>query len=175
MSRSDFHRFTRQGTPTPILPDFTDLQAQWATLSPTGVALSAYAATEKTTAPSCPAYTTGGWTVDPSAPLPTLGQSALTGMTTGVPSSIPHGSITVVSTNGHGSSQISFTSNPNLPYTGASTLTSSHVTGASASSSKTSKASGMRSQPNPVQINDMTVWRTLLSLGGIVLGAMIWL
>lgn len=32
--------FTRQGTPTPVSPDFANLKAQWATLHPTGVALA---------------------------------------------------------------------------------------------------------------------------------------
>ncbi|PYI25656.1 hypothetical protein BP00DRAFT_92602 [Aspergillus indologenus CBS 114.80] len=69
--------FVRQGEPTPVAPDFDNLKAQWATLNPTGVALSDYAASTSTiTPPACPASTAGGWAVDPSAPLPTLGQAA---------------------------------------------------------------------------------------------------
>ncbi|PYI21255.1 glycolipid anchored surface protein GAS1, partial [Aspergillus violaceofuscus CBS 115571] len=68
--------FVRQGEPTPVAPDFDNLKAQWATLNPTGVALSDYAASTSTiTPPACPASTAGGWAVDPSAPLPTLGQA----------------------------------------------------------------------------------------------------
>ncbi|KAJ9249292.1 CAZyme family GH72 [Paecilomyces variotii] len=68
--------YTRQGTPTPISPDFTNLKSQWATLSPTGVALSEYSASaNKVTFPPCPASTSGGWQVNPSSPLPTLGQT----------------------------------------------------------------------------------------------------
>lgn len=171
-------RFTRQGTPTPILPDFTNLQSQWATLNPTGVGSQAYAATVKTTAPACPAYTAGGWAVDPNAPLPTLGQAALSGMTTGVPTTIPHGSITVVPTNGYGSSEASTSSNPNLPYTGGSTsgtTISSTTRSASASSSATSKAAGVRARSNPVLVEEMTVLRSLMLLGGSVFCAMVWL
>lgn len=87
--------YVRQGVPTPIAPDFTNLQAQWATLSPTGVLMSRYAATVTTTPPSCPSYSAGGWTVDPSAPLPTLGEA---GVTAGMPTNVPHGSITSIST-----------------------------------------------------------------------------
>ncbi|BDD62516.1 hypothetical protein MPDQ_000781 [Monascus purpureus] len=65
--------FTRKGTPTPVSPDFSNLKSQWATLSPTGVALSVYAeSTSAITLPECPSSTAGGWAVDPSAPLPIL-------------------------------------------------------------------------------------------------------
>lgn len=68
--------YTRKGTPTPISPDFNNLKSQWATLNPTGVALSEYSASAaKITAPPCPASTSGGWEVNPSSPLPTLGQT----------------------------------------------------------------------------------------------------
>ena len=87
--------FVRQGTPTPVLPDFTNLQGQWATLTPTGVAKSVYASTAPTTVPSCPAYTAGAsaWTVDPSAALPTIGAA---GVSPGAASGVPQGSITSV-------------------------------------------------------------------------------
>lgn len=68
--------FTRKGTPTPVSPDFNNLKSQWATLHPTGVALSAYRKSASSlTAIKCPASTSGGWAVDPSSPLPTLGQT----------------------------------------------------------------------------------------------------
>lgn len=67
--------YTRKGTPTPISPDFTNLKSRWATLTPSGVALSDYTASASNlTPPPCPSSTPGGWTVDPSSPLPTLGQ-----------------------------------------------------------------------------------------------------
>lgn len=70
--------FSRQGTPTPISPDFSNLQAQWATLSPTGVALSAYASSASgLTQPACPTPTPTGWNIDPNAPLPTIGQAVV--------------------------------------------------------------------------------------------------
>jgi hypothetical protein len=83
--------FVRQGTPTPVAPDFNNLQGQWATLTPTGVARSAY--TPSNTAPSCPAYTAGAsaWNVDPGAALPTIGAA---GVSPGSPTNVPQGSIT---------------------------------------------------------------------------------
>jgi len=71
--------FSRSGTPTPVLPDFTNLKSQWATLTPSGVALSAYSASiSQITPPPCPTATPGGWVVDASASLPSLGQTANT-------------------------------------------------------------------------------------------------
>ncbi|PWY92074.1 hypothetical protein BO70DRAFT_348511 [Aspergillus heteromorphus CBS 117.55] len=68
--------FPRKGDPNPIAPDFENLKAQWATLNPSGVALSDYLpSTAAITLPDCPASTAGGWSVDPSAPLPTLGET----------------------------------------------------------------------------------------------------
>lgn len=69
--------YTRKGTPTPKAPDFTNLKSVWATLSPTGVALSAYTASVSNITPlPCPAETSGTWNVNPSSPLPTIGQTA---------------------------------------------------------------------------------------------------
>lgn len=96
--------FTRQGTPTPVAPDFTNLQGQWATLTPTGVSKAAYAATAPTSVPSCPAYTAGGWTVDPSAALPTIGAA---GVSSGIPSGVPQGSITAAAAGSSGTSSVS--------------------------------------------------------------------
>jgi hypothetical protein len=68
--------YTRKGTPTPVSPDFANLKSHWATLNPTGVALSSYKKeTGSISSIECPAYTSGGWAVDPSSPLPTLGQT----------------------------------------------------------------------------------------------------
>jgi hypothetical protein len=68
--------FTRGGTPTPVQPDFSNLQAQWKTLTPTGTPSSEY--TPNVTPPACPASTAGGWLVDPSAKLPTINQVLIT-------------------------------------------------------------------------------------------------
>ncbi|RFU26027.1 hypothetical protein B7463_g10316, partial [Scytalidium lignicola] len=65
--------FTRRGTPTPVAPDFTNLQSQWATLTPTGVAKSDY--TTSISTPACPSSTPGGWLVDGNVKLPALGQT----------------------------------------------------------------------------------------------------
>ncbi|PGH04880.1 hypothetical protein AJ79_06965 [Helicocarpus griseus UAMH5409] len=71
--------FSRRGTPTPVSPDFTNLKSRFATLSPTGVALSDYSDdASKVTAPPCPSSTANEWAVDPSAKLPSMGQVAET-------------------------------------------------------------------------------------------------
>ncbi|KAJ5888588.1 Glycoside hydrolase superfamily [Penicillium taxi] len=68
--------YTRGGTPTPVSPDFGNLQSQWATLNPTGVALASYKKSTATiSAIECPASTSGVWDVDPSSSLPTIGQT----------------------------------------------------------------------------------------------------
>ena len=113
------------GTPSPVQPDFSNLQAQWATLSPSGATLSAYKATVHTTAPPCPSSTGGGWTVDPSAPIPTVGQIAVT---SGMPTGIPKGSI-----------------NPLTPATSRS-----HVSTVPAESSPSSPPSASRSHASSV-------------------------
>ena len=64
------------GTPTPISPDYQNLKSQWATLTPSGVALSAYSASASSlTPPPCPSSTSDGWLVNGNPPLPTLGQT----------------------------------------------------------------------------------------------------
>jgi hypothetical protein len=68
---------SRQGTPTPVSPDFTNLQNQWKTLTPTGVASSAYS--PSLTPPACPSSTAGGWLVDGDVKLPSIGQTLATG------------------------------------------------------------------------------------------------
>ncbi|KAL3426758.1 1,3-beta-glucanosyltransferase [Phlyctema vagabunda] len=62
------------GVPTPVVPDFANLQSQWATLTPTGIASSAYVIST-ITPPACPASTAGGWLVDGDVALPTIGQT----------------------------------------------------------------------------------------------------
>jgi len=90
--------YTRQGTPTPISPDFTNLKTHWATLNPTGVSLSAYT--------DCPKSTSGGWAVDPSSALPTLGQTynkdAATADSTGTATGTASGSGTTASSTKNG-------------------------------------------------------------------------
>ncbi|KAM0128885.1 hypothetical protein ACHAP3_008054 [Botrytis cinerea] len=72
--------FSRGGTPTPVSPDFANLQSQWSTLTPTGVASSAYSPT--LTPPACPSSTSGGWLVDGDVKLPSIGQKEATGTAT---------------------------------------------------------------------------------------------
>lgn len=67
----------RSGKPMPVTPDFSNLQSQWATLSPSGVALSAYSAsTSALSTPACPSSTPSGWVINGNPPIPTIGQSA---------------------------------------------------------------------------------------------------
>lgn len=66
--------YTRTGTPLPITPDFANLKAQWATLTPTGVHSSDYDTGSLSTR-SCPASTPTGWLVAADAAIPTVGQT----------------------------------------------------------------------------------------------------
>lgn len=66
--------FTRKGTPTPVSPDFSNLQSQWAAVTPTGVARSNYDTSSVSTR-SCPASTSGGWLLAGNVALPSLGQT----------------------------------------------------------------------------------------------------
>jgi len=75
------------GTPSPVLPDFTNLQSQWATLTPTGVASSAYS--PSLTPPACPSSTAGGWLVDGDVKLPSVGQTQQTGSTSATSTGTP--------------------------------------------------------------------------------------
>lgn len=72
--------YSRAGEPTPVSPDFSNLQTQWATLTPTGIAASAY--TPSLTPPACPSSTAGGWLVDGDVKLPSVGQTQATGTAT---------------------------------------------------------------------------------------------
>ncbi|KAL2070046.1 hypothetical protein VTL71DRAFT_14726 [Oculimacula yallundae] len=73
--------FSRRGKPTPVAPDFTNLQNVWATLHPKGVASSAY--TPSITPPACPTSTAGGWLVNGNVALPSVGQVLGATTTTG--------------------------------------------------------------------------------------------
>lgn len=68
--------FPRSGTPSPVSPDFSNLQNQWATLTPTGVKLSDYTASAGNLKPAaCPTSTANGWVVNGNAELPKLGET----------------------------------------------------------------------------------------------------
>ena len=77
--------FSRTGQPTAVQPDYSNLQAQWATLTPAGVASSAYS--PSLTPPACPSSTAGGWLVDGDVKLPSVGQTQQTGSTSSISSS----------------------------------------------------------------------------------------
>jgi hypothetical protein len=63
------------GTPTTITPDFTNLQKQWSTLTPTGTPSSLYTITATT--PACPAFTPSGWLLSGDVSLPTLNKAVI--------------------------------------------------------------------------------------------------
>jgi 1,3-beta-glucanosyltransferase GAS1 len=85
-----------------------------------------------TKAPACPAFTAGGWSVSPNAPLPTLGALAIS---SGMPSGVPQGSITVT-----GVSSV-VTSAPENASSGGSSAGASHSgSGASTTSSEDGSA-----------------------------------
>lgn len=69
--------FTRAGTPTPVLPDFTNLQSQWATINPTGIKRSDYDPKHVSTR-ACPTSGIQGWLINGNVALPTLGQTLTT-------------------------------------------------------------------------------------------------
>ena len=61
----------RSGTPKPVTPDYSNLKAQWATLTPSGVKLSEYSASmSHLTTPNCPDATPGAWALSGNPPLP---------------------------------------------------------------------------------------------------------
>ena len=90
--------YSRSGTPSPVSPDYTNLQNHWSTLSPTGVKLAAYtASTNKLSPPACPTSTADGWVVNGNAKLPNLGQTlepAATASSTGSPTASASASAT---------------------------------------------------------------------------------
>ncbi|KAK0975337.1 hypothetical protein LTS01_013883 [Friedmanniomyces endolithicus] len=126
--------YTRTGTPTPISPDFENLSTHWATLTPTGVSMSAYS--PSATAPSCPAFTSGAWLVSGDVPLPTIGAVSHSVGSTSAASS-------ATSTGGSATSQSSQTgSQSSSGSSGSSGTTAASSSGAAAAAS--SKSAAMR-------------------------------
>ena len=161
--------FTRNGVPTPVAPDFSNLQAQWASITPSGVASKDYVAKLQVTPPACPAFTATGWNVDPSSPLPLVGAA---GVTSGMPSGVPTGSITVsVNTN--------VTSAPGAPTASTSHTyispgnPSSPSTTTEEASSATSEGAAGKTTPIPISINDIGLNGMVVALIAVGAGAMI--
>lgn len=131
------------------MPDFSNLKGQWATVSPSGVAFSAYSGAAVTPRP-CPPSTVGGWAVDPSLPLPTLGQ-----VETPAPSSAASGP------------------NPTAPHSASPTISSVGSPGESASATSTTAQGGAAQfERNVLFFNEGSVagcLLTLLTLGLAVL------
>jgi len=87
---------SRSGTPTPVSPDFSNLQAQWSTLTPSGTPSSAYSVT--VTPPACPSSTANGWLVDGDVKLPTLGETLVVSNTVSTTGSSATGTATGTAT-----------------------------------------------------------------------------
>ena len=161
-------RFTRNGVPTPVNPDFTNLQRQWATLTASGIASNEYVAKMETTPPPCPSFTADGWNVVSDAPLPTIGAE---GVQSGMPSGVPTGSITVsVNTN--------VTSAPSAPGApAASTSLTYHSAGSPTSSegasSATSEGAAGKTSTVPVSISDVGFMGMVVALIAVGAGVMI--
>lgn len=85
--------YTRKGTPSPVLPDFTNLQSQWAAITPTGVASSNYNPTSVSTR-DCPTSTANGWLIDGNVALPSLGATMTAASYSQVPTATGTGTAT---------------------------------------------------------------------------------
>lgn len=112
--------FTRQGTPTPVSPDFSNLKSQWATLNPTGIK-SSDMDTKSLSTRSCPPSSTGsaGWLLNGDVQLPTVGET-LVGTT--YATSAPTGSDGVpvansTSTSASSTSSSESPANPSMQFT----------------------------------------------------------
>jgi hypothetical protein len=108
--------------------------------------------------------------VDPSAPLPTLGA---VGVTPGMPSGVPQGSITIMST----SSAFSASQNSS---TYSSTVSSSSATGAGsttsgAAASATSQGAAGRVGAGPFLANNAGLMGTVIALLAVGAGVVFWL
>jgi len=144
--------WSRQGTPTPVAPDFTNLQAQWATLTPTGIPSSAYAASvSNLSPPPCPSSTAGtsAWTINPSLPLPTIGEAAVT------------------------ASQASATSN-SITSSASSSSSSSTSTKTSATAATTKGAAG-KTNVNPLSTGEMGFMGMFIALMTLGAAVVVWL
>lgn len=156
-SRLTLHRFTRQGVPTPVQPDFNNLQQVWKTLNPTGVNSADYQATFTATVPRCPASTEGGWNVIPDAPLPTIG---VAGVTPGMPENVPKGTISVDNHTSQTSVTYSSTDNPSS-------------TSSSSASSATSEAAAGRTVSKPFSMYDYGFLGMMTALLAVCAGAVV--
>ena len=58
------------GSPVPISPEFENLKAAWAGVSPTSVLMAEYTPTTSVGTCECPGITSGVWTIDGNAALP---------------------------------------------------------------------------------------------------------
>ncbi|KAJ0124979.1 beta (1-3) glucanosyltransferase [Diaporthe amygdali] len=118
--------YTRQGTPTPVSPDFSNLKAQWATLNPTGI-MSSDMDTKSLSTRSCPASSTGtaAWLPNGDVQLPTVGETLFgTTYTTSVPSgAVPSNGAPVANSTSGSASATSSSKSPASPNTQITKMT----------------------------------------------------
>jgi hypothetical protein len=85
--------------PIPMQPDYSNLETQWKTITPSGVSEATY--TPSHSPPPCPTSTAGGWLIDGNPALPTLGSaivSAIAADQTPIPSAAPFAGTLAVTT-----------------------------------------------------------------------------
>jgi len=162
--------FVRSGTPTPVTPDFSNLEAVWKTVMPE-YSTSAAAYSPNVTPISCPASTAGGWEVDPNGPIPTLGAAAVTAMS-GYTAPAATGAS---ATSSASSARSSLTSAASSAASSASSLrnslqSSAIATGAAAVSSASAAATSAKPNAAGKQVSGVST-----GLGGLVLGLLMWL
>lgn len=156
-NRLTLDSFTRQGSPTPVQPDFGNLQQVWKTLTPTGVKSADYEATFTAIVPPCPSSTAGGWNVIADAPLPTIG---VAGVTPGMPADVPKGTISVSNHTSQTSVTYSSTDKPSS-------------TSSSSASSATSEAAAGRTVSKPLSMSDYGFLGMITALLGVCMGAVV--
>lgn len=158
--------FTRNGMPTPVAPDFSNLQAQWAAITPSGVASNDYVAKLQTTPPPCPTFNASAWNVPPSSALPLEGAA---GVTPGMPSGVPTGSITVSVNTNITSAPGATTASTSLTYVSSGNPS----TTSEGASSATSEGAAGKTTSIPISTNDVGFAGTIVALIAVGAGVMI--
>jgi hypothetical protein len=97
--RYDNGQIYQDQPPIPMQPDYSNLETQWKTITPSGVAESTY--TPSYSPPPCPASTAGGWLIDGNPAIPTLGSAIVSAIAVDqspIPSAAPFAGTLAVTT-----------------------------------------------------------------------------
>ena len=108
--------------------------------------------------------------MDPSSPLPTLGA---VGVTPGMPSGVPQGSITTISTSSASSASQNSSTYSSTVYPSSATGAASSTSGAAASA--TSQGAAGRVGPGPFLANNAGLMSTVIALLAVGAGVAFWL